>query len=58
MKGAFHGNESGSLPNFYYQSIEANGNTAEAQIKNALIKAKNTKNKNTQFIFEIGSNFF
>ena len=58
VQGAFHGNESGSLPNFYYQSIEANGNTAEAQIKNALLKGKNTKNKNIQFIFEIGSNYF
>ena len=58
MQGAFHGNESGSPLTFIIKALRQTEIHAEAQIKNALLKGKDTKNKNTQFIFEIGSNYF
>lgn len=57
IKGAFHGEENGVLPNFYYRSILGNGETAQEQIANALSKGKEEKG-NKQFVFEIGSNYF
>lgn len=57
VKGAFHGDENGVLPNFHYQSIVAKGNTAQEQIADALTQGKNSESKK-QFIFEIGSNYF
>ena len=56
VQGAFHGNTDYDTKNFL-NSIITKGNTAKEQIKSALSQVKNI-NKNYQFIFEIGNDYF
>ncbi len=56
IKGSFHGQEKGNLPNYFYHSIQIKGESPKEQIKDAFEKSK--ENENAQFIFEIESNYF
>ena len=57
IKGAFHGSENGTLPNYCYHTITATGISAQEQLVDALAKGL-ASDGNKQFIFEIGSSYF
>ena len=57
IKGAFHGKENGTLPNFFYHSILAEGKTAQEQIADALIQGKKCQEKSSLFLVLVATTF-